>query len=303
MKRVLVIGDYLIDRYVFYQQQRYDPANSQAPVVKLVSDCVVLGGAGNFVRNLQSLCRGRASVEFFYVDRHKLNDFPRKKRYFIEDKFIYREDSNDKIDHDQDLIDSFISSIKDDDHVVISDYHKGTLNESDIEKIIDRCNSLSNVKTFVDTNFIKDCHKGCTWLKINALTAEQYNPDGRRSHIIKDITNKFSCNTIITRGESGLVCLSKDGEQAIRIVKDEDPTFIDSIGAGDACLVGLVKAVVDGMDLKDTLLYADICGHLSTYNLGTLETLDKNEIDSKFKRVKTTEDYHGSWLKWVFYSE
>lgn len=303
MKRVLVIGDYLIDRYVFYQQQRYDPANSQAPVVKLVSDCVVLGGAGNFVRNLQSLCRGRASVEFFYVDRHKLNDFPTKKRYFIEDKFIYREDSNDKIDHDQDLIDSFISSIKDDDHVVISDYHKGTLDESDIEKIIDRCNSLSNVKTFVDTNFIKDCHKGCTWLKINALTAEQYNPDGRRSHIIKDITNKFSCNTIITRGESGLVCLSKDGEQAIRVVKDEDPTFIDSIGAGDACLVGLVKAVVDGMDLKDTLLYADICGHLSTYNLGTLETLDKNEIDSKFKRVKTTEDYHGSWLKWVFYSE
>ncbi len=303
MKRVLVIGDYLIDRYVFYQQQRYDPANSQAPVVKLVSDCVVLGGAGNFVRNLQSLCRGRASVEFFYVDRHKLNDFPTKKRYFIEDKFIYREDSNDKIDHDQDLIDSFISSIKDDDHVVISDYHKGTLDESDIEKIIDRCNSLSNVKTFVDTNFIKDCHKGCTWLKINALTAEQYNPDGRRSHIIKDITNKFSCNTIITRGESGLVCLSKDGEQAIRVVKDEDPTFIDSIGAGDACLVGLVKAVVDGMDLKDTLLYADICGHLSTHSLGTLETLDKNEIDSKFKRVKTTEDYHGSWLKWVFYSE
>ena len=43
------------------------------------------------------------------------------------------------------------------------------------------------------------------------------------------------------------------------------------------CLVGLVKSVVDGKDLKDTLLYADICGHLSTYSLGTLKTLDKNE--------------------------
>ena len=53
MKRVLVIGDYLIDRYVLYQQERYDPANSQAPVVKLVSDYVVQGGAANFVRNLQ----------------------------------------------------------------------------------------------------------------------------------------------------------------------------------------------------------------------------------------------------------
>ena len=253
MKRVLVIGDYLIDRYVFYQQERYDPANSQAPVVKLVSDYVVQGGAANFVRNLQEVVDFNTQVKFFYVDQPKLGDFPTKKRVFVEDKFVFREDTNDEIVHDESLIEEFIANIQDNDHVVISDYHKGTLNESDIEKIIDRCNSLSNVKTFVDTNFIKDCHKGCTWLKINALTAEQYNPDGRRSHIIKDITNKFSCNTIITRGESGLVCLSKDGEQAIRVVKDEDPTFIDSIGAGDACLVGLVKAVVDGRDLKDTL--------------------------------------------------
>ena len=303
MKRVLVIGDYLIDRYVLYQQERYDPANSQAPVVKLVSDCVVQGGAANFVRNLQEVVDFKTQVKFYYVDQPKLGDFPTKKRVFVEDKFVFREDTNDEIVHDESLIEEFIANIQDNDHVVISDYHKGTLDESDIEKIIARCNSLSNVKTFVDTNFIKDCHKGCTWLKINALTAEQYNPNARRSHIIKDITNKFSCNTIITRGESGLVCLSKDGEQAIRIIKDEDPTFIDSIGAGDACLVGLVKSVVDGKDLKDTLLYADIGGHLSTYSLGTLKTLDKNEIDSKFKRVKTTEDYHGSWLKWVFYSE
>ena len=303
MKRVLVIGDYLIDRYVLYQQERYDPANSQAPVVKLVSDCVVQGGAANFVRNLQEVVDFNTQVKFYYVDQPKLGDFPTKKRVFVEDKFVFREDTNDEIVHDESLIEEFIANIQDNDHVVISDYHKGTLDESDIEKIIDRCNSLSNVKIFVDTNFIKDCHKGCTWLKINTLTAEQYNPNARRSHIIKDITDKFSCNTIITRGESGLVCLSKDGEQGIRIVKDEDPTFIDSIGAGDACLVGLVKSVVDGKDLKDTLLYADICGHLSTYSLGTLKTLDKNEIDSKFKRVKTTEDYHGSWLKWVFYSE
>ena len=191
MKRVLVIGDYLIDRYVLYQQERYDPANSQAPVVKLVSDCVVLGGTGNFVRNLQSLCRGRASVEFFYVDRHKLNDFPTKKRYFIEDKFIYREDSNDKIDHDQDLIDNFISSIKDGDYVVISDYHKGTINEDDIERIITRCNELSDVTTFIDTNFVKDCHKGCSWLKINTLTSQHYHSTKNSFDIAKELSNNF----------------------------------------------------------------------------------------------------------------
>lgn len=302
MKRVLVIGDYLIDRYVLYQQERYDPANSQAPVVKLVSDCVVQGGAANFVRNLQDVVDSDTQIKFYYVDQPKLNDFPTKKRVFVEDKFVFREDTNDEVKRDEKLIDDFIANIQDNDYVVISDYHKGTINEFDIERIILKCNILSNVTSFVDTNFIKECHTGCTWLKVNTLTAEQYKPNVRKHYVIKDITNKLSCNTIITRGESGLVCLSKDGE-AIRIVKDEDPTFIDSIGAGDACLVGLVKSVVDGRDLKDTLLYADICGHLSTYSLGTLKTLDKNEVDSKFKRVKTTEDHHRSWLKWVFYSE
>tara|TARA_R100000773_G_scaffold44426_2_gene45542 strand:- start:37 stop:945 length:909 start_codon:yes stop_codon:yes gene_type:complete len=302
MKRVLVIGDYLIDRYVLYQQERYDPANSQAPVVKLVSDCVVQGGAANFVRNLQDVVDSDTQIKFYYVDQPKLNDFPTKKRVFVEDKFVFREDTNDEVKRDEKLIDDFIANIQDNDYVVISDYHKGTINEFDIERIILKCNILSNVTSFVDTNFIKECHTGCTWLKVNTLTAEQYKPNVRKHYVIKDITNKLSCNTIITRGESGLVCLSKDGE-AIRVVKDEDPTFIDSIGAGDACLVGLVKSVVDGKNLKDTLLYADICGHLSTYSLGTLKTLDKNEVDSKFKRVKTTEDYHRSWLKWVFYSE
>ena len=104
MKRVLVIGDYLIDRYVLYQQERYDPANSQAPVVKLVSDCVVQGGAANFVRNLQEVVDFNTQVKFFYVDQPKLGDFPTKKRVFVEDKFVFREDTNDEIVHDESLI-------------------------------------------------------------------------------------------------------------------------------------------------------------------------------------------------------
>ena len=303
MKRILVIGDYLVDRHVLYQKKRYDPANSRVPVVKLVSDYVVQGGAANFVRNLEKMVDRDTQVKFYYVDQVRLRDFPTKKRVFVDRNFVFREDENDEIDHDENLIEEFIATIQDNDYVVISDYHKGTINESDIENIISKCNSLSNVKTFVDTNFIKDCHKGCTWLKINTLTAEQYRPNREKTHVIKDIVNNFSCNTIITRGESGLICLSKDGGEAIRVVKESDPSFVDSIGAGDACLVGLVKSVVDGNNFTDTSLYADVCGHVSTYGLGTLKTLDRKEIDSKFKRIKVTKDYHGSWLKWVFYSE
>jgi len=300
MSRVLVIGDYLIDRYTFYQQERYDPANSQAPVVKLASDCVVLGGAGNFVRNLKSLVDHKTKVKFYYVDRHKLEDFPTKKRIFIEDRFVFREDFNDKIDHNQELIDGFIADIKDNDHVVISDYHKGTINEDDIERIITRCNELSDVNIFIDTNFVKECHKGCTWLKINTLTSKIYDENKSISNIAKELSVNFSCNTIITRGDTGMSFCSVD-RQSVRVLKEEDKFFVDSIGAGDACLAGLVYSVINNKSTRETLLYADVCGHLSTYHTGTVECLVKREVDIKIKELNINEHDSDNGVVWIYY--
>ena len=55
MSRVLVIGDYLDDRYRFYEQTRTDPANNNAPVVVNTTNVSVDGGAGNLVKNIESL--------------------------------------------------------------------------------------------------------------------------------------------------------------------------------------------------------------------------------------------------------
>ena len=64
MNRVLVIGDYLDDRYRFYEQTRTDPANSNAPVVTSTTNVSVDGGAGNLVKNIESLCK--CEVLFFH---------------------------------------------------------------------------------------------------------------------------------------------------------------------------------------------------------------------------------------------
>ena len=64
MNRVLVIGDYLDDRYRFYEQTRTDPANSDVPVVVNTANISVDGGVGNLVKNIESLCN--CKVLFFH---------------------------------------------------------------------------------------------------------------------------------------------------------------------------------------------------------------------------------------------
>ena len=56
MNRILVIGDLLTDRYRFLKPLRSDPANNAALVVESEREEMVDGGAGNLVRNLESLC-------------------------------------------------------------------------------------------------------------------------------------------------------------------------------------------------------------------------------------------------------
>ena len=65
MKRILVIGDLLTDRYRFLKPLRSDPANNAALVVEGEREEMVDGGAGNLVRNLESLCG--EEVHFFYA--------------------------------------------------------------------------------------------------------------------------------------------------------------------------------------------------------------------------------------------
>ena len=135
MARVLVLGDILQDHYKFYENIRNDPATPDIPVVKLVNEVKVGGGAGNLVRNLKELIE--LEVVFFH------GGVPLKIRYYIDDKYVFREDINDEIFHSSQLIDEFIDEIEDNDYVVISDYHKGTVKYSDITRILNKCNETN----------------------------------------------------------------------------------------------------------------------------------------------------------------
>lgn len=288
MSRVLVIGDYLDDRYRFYEQTRADPANSNAPVVVSTTNVSVDGGAGNLVKNIESLCK--CEVLFFHskcLEKAASFSIPAKTRYYIDNKFIFREDENDTIDHNDEVVDKFIEQIREEDFVVISDYHKGTITPNDIEKILKHCSKFDFVKTFVDTNYVFKEHKNITWLKINNKTAFEKTGSYERD-AAKIISDDTLSNVIITKGESGFTAYIKGINQTICYSKDDNKNFVDAIGAGDTYLAGFISAVLLNMGDLPSMIYADVVAHISTTSLGTLNEVNKEDADEEYLKVETS---------------
>ena len=63
MSRIIVIGDLIIDRYIFGSSERISP-EAPVPIVKVSDESIKLGGAGNVVSNLRAL---GATVDFISV--------------------------------------------------------------------------------------------------------------------------------------------------------------------------------------------------------------------------------------------
>jgi len=289
MSRILVIGDLMVDRYRFLKPLRSDPANNAALVVECEKQVDVDGGAGNLSRNLESLCQ--KEINFFHArcfDEPGEYKIPTKIRYYVEDRFILREDKYDSIIHDKSIIEEFINFIKPNDFVIISDYHKGTLNYGDIVRIIEKCRQTNGVKILVDTNHVYPEHEGIDWLKINLKTAKKCV-----ENFSKDTAEKISqmnnSDVIITQGEEGFTAYLKDVKTNVVFTKDKNKNCIDAIGAGDTFLAGFVSYLVkhDDSDLP-ALVYADIVAHLSTQKLGTIDVVDVDEADAEYKKGKTS---------------
>ena len=126
------------------------------------------------------------------------------------------------------------------DAIIISDYCKGFLEESDIEHI---CKYNKNV--FVDTKkklgkWIKDAD----FIKINELEYQ------KNHEVLSD--NGFEDKLIVTLGSKG--CRYKGKEFPVKEVPVKDVS-----GAGDTFIAGLVRGYLDTQDIERAIEFAQEC--------------------------------------------
>jgi D-beta-D-heptose 7-phosphate kinase/D-beta-D-heptose 1-phosphate adenosyltransferase len=232
MKKIIIVGEYGIDRFVYGKTDRLNP-EAPTPVFVPTSKNENWGMAGNVFKNLESL-------NYFELNFLSNTDPIIKTRY-VDEKSNYillRVDENDNTQRIKDIDKGYISGF---DAVVISDYNKGFLKEDDIQKII----SYSKL-SFIDTKKpLGDWCRGANWIKINEK--EFNNPLHDR-----EFMNEKSQSIIVTLGSEGV-------RHHDKIFPTWKSDVIDVVGAGDTFMSAFVYATVKDRSLEKSLIFANRC--------------------------------------------
>ena len=128
--KILIIGEYCTDRFVYGECNRICP-EAPVPVFNPIGSKDNDGMAKNVFHNFLSINKGKYEVDFITNQNHIL------KSRIVDVKtnqMLVRIDDNDKCPH-FDGLDQLLNENYD--AIIISDYNKGFLTEQDIKTLID----------------------------------------------------------------------------------------------------------------------------------------------------------------------
>jgi len=316
--KLLVVGDLMIDHYLWGSCERISP-EAPVQVVNVDNENSVLGGAGNVINNLNAL---GAQVDVISViggceisDELKelLTDIKVNTQYLITQKdritskksriiashqqvIRYDRESTDEINSEsQDkILESFKNIVTNYDTVLLSDYGKGVLTSKLTQSLISIANK-NNKKVLVDPKGLDySKYKGAYLLTPNkkeASEATQINIKDDES-LTKAITQlKTNCNLSVS-----LVTLS---EQGVAIYDDNlrtHPTVarevFDVTGAGDTVLASLGVALACEYKIDEAVKFSNLAAGIVVGKIGSATATLNEIIEYESSLNKSSSDAH-----------
>ncbi|MBI5779135.1 MAG: D-glycero-beta-D-manno-heptose 1-phosphate adenylyltransferase [Planctomycetes bacterium] len=304
--KIMVIGDFLLDRYVWGKVERISP---EAPIqiLKVQNDGDDrLGGAANVVHNLITLgakvialgvigtdnggqriisllksLNGKNRLNYNGVIKDKFHITSIKERMIAHNQQVLRVDREEPnedyfISHsiERKLLHHFSRTIRSVDAVIISDYDKGTLTKTFLKKIIQLCRKYH--KTVLvgpkGRDFTK--YRGATAVVPNRSETEEATgleitskASSYKSAAQKMLRNLALDFTVITLGPDGLYLLDKKGSSAYDPARHRD--VYDVTGAGDTVLAALGIAFAAKLPYQDALHLANLAAGVVVSKVGT----------------------------------
>ncbi len=274
-RNVLVVGDLMIDEYLWGEVDRVSP-EAPVQVVAVKSEEFILGGAGNVVNNLSVLGadvltagvigdgeNGRLLLREFErigVDASGVIIEPgryttRKTRIIASGQHVLRVDREtikDITDDTRNRLMNYIErNIKDVDVILISDYGKGLLTASLLSGVFDIANRKNKI-TIVDPkgmNFAK--YAGASILTPNKKEASLASgiSIGSEAELFaagyRIMETSGIENLLITCGKDGMVVFEKE-RPPFKINTDARQVY-DVSGAGDTVVSVLGLSMASGM--------------------------------------------------------
>lgn len=289
--RIAVVGDVMLDSYVYGNVERVSP-EAPVPVVKINKEIFELGGAGNVAENVSSL--GGEVCLFGYIGNDqagkilldKLNEYKIKNHLFPvlretiqktrivgNNQQITRIDKEERIILTKEIEEVLISQIfiYNPDILIISDYAKGTITENLISKIKNR-----GIKIIIAPKPESkiDCSNIYLILpnlkEVKEITGLKNVEDAGRM-----LQEKYNSNVLITKGKDGMTLFEKD--KIINLPTQAKEVY-DVSGAGDTVVASLGLSLASGASLEQAAVLANHAAGIVVSKSGTA-TVFKNELE------------------------
>lgn len=298
-KTILVIGDIMLDNYIFGETNRISP-EAPVPIVNIKYENSMLGGAANVIDNLIALGAKAIPIGFIGSDfngkkiKHLLEKINVTSEYLIEipkfptitkNRIICQNQQVIRFDKEsirfiereflQDLCDNinYCMNTNNIDGIIISDYGKGVI--SNITMNIDDLNT--EIPIFIDpkpknfklykniANVITPNYLEAMEITGTSLIFAGYN-----------ILKSLNCDhVIITKGKKGMTIFSKD-KNHINIPTIARNVY-DVTGCGDTVISVITLAMISGLDIQSSCIMANWAASKVIQEIGTA-TISNQEL-------------------------
>lgn len=304
---ILVVGDLMLDRFVWGRVDRISP-EAPVPVVEVVKETVHLGGAANVAYNLavlkarpllvgvvgsdeagdrlvEELHRQEISSEGIVRDQGRSTTI--KTRIIAHNQQVCRTDREDKTPFSQGTVDQMRSAyqtlLEQAQGMILSDYAKGALSAA---LVVDLIQEARQAKKFLAVDPKSDdfsVYRGASIVTPNkkeAVRASGVEIVDEASFIqageklLEVIASDY---LLITRGEEGMTLFEGKEHSHIPTVARE---VFDVSGAGDTVIASLTLAVAAGASIRDAAILANHAAGVAVGKLGTAAATGEEILSS-----------------------
>jgi D-beta-D-heptose 7-phosphate kinase / D-beta-D-heptose 1-phosphate adenosyltransferase len=331
--QILVVGDLILDRYIWGQVERISP-EAPVPVVHLEHRAHTPGGAANVACNLARLgCQvslagiigddadGRDlletlanfDVETSAVQIGRGRPTTVKTRVVGGHQQMLRIDSEDRSalapSEYQRLLDALLPRVSQCSVLVLSDYAKGTLGEDVCKQLISEARGAS-IPVFVDPKGLAyQKYAGATMIcpnRTEIAMATGISTDNLE--LLFEKTEELRANLRVdfiglTLGELGIAIF---GPGSIYQCAARAREIFDVSGAGDTVIATLAAAFASGLNLHDCAHLANTAAGIVIGKVGTvpvsrdelLATLSKESLARVYNKVCSVEQLEENLAVW-----
>lgn len=312
--KILVIGDLILDEFVWGEVSRISP-EAPVPVVWVKRESFMPGGAANVANNIatlgarvyiagivgnderagilrEGLTEKGINVDGIIADESRPTTL--KTRVVAHHQQVVRIDRENIDSISAGVLDKLVVYVKDAidemDAIIIEDYGKGVISAKLLKEILTIARSKKKIITVDPKEEHFSYYKGVTAITPNHHEAAQAagmkaKDSGSILKIGRKLLGKLNCEgVLITLGENGMQLFQKTG--GVTHIPTVAQEVFDVSGAGDTVISVFTLALALKADMKDAAYISNIAAGIVVGKVG-IAVITQKELLARLNQVRT----------------